>query len=75
MIDRLTNIIWCFSVSNLRLNCELKHILSIVGIPLFQLGSLIFYLQIPFSAAEEMFKNTFQSGFLSILYSLGCVIF
>ena len=23
---------------------------------------------------EEMFKNTFQSGFLSILYSLGCVL-
>ncbi|KAF2300847.1 hypothetical protein GH714_017784 [Hevea brasiliensis] len=32
---------------------------------------LIFYLQHEFFKSLKMFKNTFQSGFLSILYSLG----
>ncbi|KAK4414279.1 Cilia- and flagella-associated protein 20 [Sesamum alatum] len=48
-----------------------------LGISLFFSASLFYAQRFPkFSfvyskAAEEMFKNTFQSGFLSILYSLG----
>ena len=48
--------------------CRFSPVWSILRIPR---GKSETYLKEEFSSASNMFKNTFQSGFLSILYSIG----